>query len=131
MRWRKKDPPDCTMRCRFADILITNLDQNHLRHYRTWRENATLEDEFGNKYRNLCGLIRFPCPSGIQSDAKWTSADLYPGDPVGDTLIFQKPIRNAKMLTLICPGENLGDPGARWRFTIEDDRNVGFARGVR
>jgi hypothetical protein len=83
-------------------LSILNTSVSKRLNYRTWAQNATLRDNFGNNYK----LLPRPRGTGVQA------LPLDPTVPVIDTLLFEKPIATAGSVVLHLPGSNVGQQEA-------------------
>jgi hypothetical protein len=79
-------------------LTINNTSPSKRHQYRTWAENATLNDNFGNPYKRLSR----PRNMGVRQ------VPLDPIEPVVDVLIFDAPIATAGHVNLHLPGDNIG-----------------------
>lgn len=98
-------------------VEILSSAPNEKREYRSWRgvsgvssDDATLIDNFRNEYAphhydatSLPGAVGF--------------ASLYPGTPITDILVFERPIETAQELFLELDGRNVGATGT-FRFRV-------------
>ena len=92
-------------------VRITNKNLEKIHTYRSFRDGATLKDNFGNNYRPLCKHGYSPIAAfNYSDDTAYQECDLYPGDTI-DVLLFQTPLPNATSFTLTLPLKNLDQPG--------------------
>ena len=98
---------------------ISNLDPNRKLDFKTFagkqlsfeRDNATLRDNFGNRYRGIdFGLSSLP-------EFRAEDESIYPGKMIKDHLVFEAPIATAAHLDLEIPAVNVGQTGF-FRFRI-------------
>jgi hypothetical protein len=99
------------------DVAITNKSTTHKLNYQSWagarfsidRDFATLQDNFGNTYKRTTFGMDKPI-------ARADNASIYPGTPITDELVFEKPLANVQYLHLEMPAGNMGGTG---RLRIE------------
>jgi hypothetical protein len=78
--------------------------------YRGWSVKSagvSLSDELGNEYRMINYGVQVRGPDWSQV----VDASIYPEKGQEDLLIFERPLKAAKLLTLTLPAENLGGHG--------------------
>jgi hypothetical protein len=90
------------------EIKISNTNKTKRIRYSTWRDDATLKDNFGNKYtrRNLEGYTFLGGYPTVES-----AININPETSVSDTLLFEEPIDRADHLLLEMPASNCGYRG--------------------
>jgi HEAT repeat protein len=124
---RDLGPAKSTEKQLIIHLKIENLSEATKYSYHLWgrgrlfdTHNATLTDEFGNRYLPIdFGL--FASIDGQQRAA----VSLYPGKPLTDVLVFEEPVKKAKTLKLELPGSAL-DKNATFRFRIAVATVEGF-----
>ncbi|AQT68888.1 hypothetical protein STSP2_02065 [Anaerohalosphaera lusitana] len=92
---------------------LINGSQSKKIEYQSWqgqdisfsRDYATLEDNFGNRYKR----ISFGFGTEIVGNAK--SDSIYPGKSLIDVLVFELPVDTAEHLKLELPADNFGGEG--------------------
>jgi hypothetical protein len=98
---------------------ISNLDPNRKLDFKTLagkqfsleRDNATLSDNFGNRYRGIdFGFSALP-------EFRTEEESIYPGRTIRDQLVFEAPVGNITSIDLEIPGRNVGQSGF-FRFRI-------------
>ncbi len=82
-------------------LSISNISSSKRFNYRTWADDATLVDNFDNRYK----LLSRPRGMGVQS------ASLDPATPVSDILLFETPIKTAGSVQLQLPAGNVDQRG--------------------
>lgn len=82
-------------------LSISNISSSKRFNYRTWADDATLVDNFDNRYK----LLSRPRSMGVQS------ASLDPATPVSDMLLFETPIKTAGSVRLQLPAGNVDQRG--------------------
>lgn len=94
------------------DVLISNKSATNKIDFESWAGDtfnqgsfAELNDEYNNVYKRCV----FGPDKLILGNRPQKS--IYPESQVTDRLVFEKPIKNAKKLTLLLPGENFGKKG--------------------
>jgi hypothetical protein len=90
------------------EIKISNTNKTKRIRYSTWRDDATLKDNFGNKYtrRNLEGKTLLGGYPTVES-----AININPETSVSDILLFEEPIDRADHLLLEMPASNCGYRG--------------------
>lgn len=94
-------------------IEMLNISQTKKVEYSTWagadftidRDFATIEDNFGNKYKRVnFGLATKPV-------GRTERDSIYPAKTISDLLIFEPPINGVQYLNLELPAANFGGEG--------------------
>jgi len=90
------------------EIKISNTNKTKRIRYSTWRDDATLKDNFGNKYarRDLEGYTLLGGYPTVES-----AININPETSVSDILLFEEPIDRADHLLLEMPASNCGYRG--------------------
>ena len=90
------------------ELKIQNITETRKIDYLSWRRdlgslqsNASLTDNFGNRYRYVEFVTKYP-------KGAVKSVSIYPGNSITDVLVFELPISKATSLKLKLPGENVG-----------------------
>jgi hypothetical protein len=84
-------------------VNISNLSRTQKIDFSTWRDNATLSDNYGNSYK---AIVFSSTPTYLHNNAT-----IYPGQEISDILIFQSPVANWEWLHLELPASNFGGSG--------------------
>jgi hypothetical protein len=101
-------------------VRITNNHKTRRLDYHGWAQtfgsdNASLQDEHGNRYK----LIDFGLATRIEGGVG--SATINPGESVTDVLVFEKPLAVATQLTLRLPLAAVQDQSGEIRGTVPKD----------
>ena len=101
------------------DVYVFNKSATKKINFDSWAgdrlnlgSKARLRDEYDNPYK------RIVFGAGTLIAGNKPNHSIYPDDVIIDRLVFETPIKTAKKLTLILPGENIGSKGD---FKIEFD----------
>ncbi|MCK4659228.1 MAG: hypothetical protein KAV82_06860 [Phycisphaerae bacterium] len=94
-------------------VEITNRSQSKKVEYQGWlgrdfafnRDYATLEDNFGNRYKRINFGIGTKIVGHVESES------IYPGKSLGDVIVFELPVDTAEYLNLELPAKNFGGDG--------------------
>ena len=95
------------------EIELGNLSRSKKVEYHTWmgrdfsieQDYATLEDNFGNRYKRI--------DFGFSTDVvgRTESDSIYPGKVLTDVLVFELPVDTIEYLNLELPAKNFGGTG--------------------
>ena len=102
-----------------VSVEVMNPDPNRKLSYLTWGDtgfglgnfSGRARDNFGNQYAKIDATI------GQEIVGSTKSASIYPGDSVGDVLVFEPPIGRAEYIDLELPGSNVDAEGV-FRFRL-------------